>query len=55
MSSLRERVRETDRLRAVHRRLPEADTDRAVIDSIEREIEHEVHKRFPGDVIKQAC
>src|SRR5277367_899417 len=51
---LRERVREIDRLRAVHRRLPEADTDRAVIDSIEREIEHEVHKRFPGDVIKQA-
>jgi hypothetical protein len=51
---LRERVREIDRLRAVHRRLPEADADRAVIDSIEREIEHEVHKRFPGDVIKQA-
>ena len=51
---LRERVRETDQLRAVHRPLLEADTDRAVIDSIEREIKHEVHKRFPGDVIKQA-
>jgi Arc/MetJ-type ribon-helix-helix transcriptional regulator len=51
---LRERVRETDRLRAVHRPLPEADTDRAVYASIEREIEDEVHKRFPGDVIKQA-
>ena len=50
---LRERVRETDRLRAVHRPLPEADTDRAVIDSIEREIEHEVHKRFPGDVVRR--
>jgi hypothetical protein len=49
---LRERVRETGRLRAVHRSLPEA--DRAVFDSIEREIEDEVHKRFPGDVIKQA-
>ena len=47
----RERVRETDRFRAVHRPLPEADTDRAVIDSIEREIEHEVHKRFPGDAV----
>ena len=51
---LRERVRETGRLRAVHRPLPEADTDRAVFDSIEREIDDEVHKRFPGDVIKQA-
>ena len=51
---LRERVRETDRLRAVHRPLPEADTDRAVYASIEREIEDEVHKRFPGGVIKQA-
>ena len=50
---LRERVAETGRLRAVHRPLPEADTDRAVFDSIEPEIEHEVHKRFPGDVIKQ--
>jgi hypothetical protein len=50
---LRERVRETDRLRAVHRPLPEADTDRAVIDSIEREIEHEVHKRFPGDAVRR--
>ena len=50
---LRERVRETDRLRSVHRPLPEADTDRAVIDSIEREIEHEVHKRFPGDVVRR--
>ena len=28
--------------------------DYAVFDSIEREIEHEAHKRFPGDVIKQA-
>jgi hypothetical protein len=50
---LRERVRETDRLRAVHRLLPEVDTDRAVIDSIEREIEHEVHKRFPGDAVRR--
>jgi hypothetical protein len=50
----RERVRETGRLRAVHRPLPEADSDRAVFDGFEREIEHEVHKRFPGDVIKQA-
>ena len=50
---LRERVRETDRLRSVHRPLPEADTDRAVIDSIEREIEHEVHKRFPVDVVRR--
>ena len=51
---LRERVRETGQLRAVHRPLPEADTDRAAYASIEREIEDEVHKRFPGDVIKQA-
>jgi hypothetical protein len=51
---LRERVREINRLRAVHRPLPEADTDRAVIDSIEREIEHEVHKRFPGDAVQRA-
>jgi hypothetical protein len=50
---LRERVAETGRLRAVHRPLPEVGTDRAVIDSIEREIKHEVHKRFPGGVIKQ--
>jgi hypothetical protein len=50
---LRERVRETDRLRAVHRPLPEADTDRAVFDSIEREIEDEVHKRFPGDAVRR--
>jgi hypothetical protein len=50
---LRERVGETGRLRAVHRPLPEADTDRAVIDSIEREIEHEVHKRFPGDSVRR--
>jgi hypothetical protein len=50
---LRERVRETDRLRAVHRPLPEADTDRAVFDSIEREIEDEVYKRFPGDAVRQ--
>ncbi len=51
---LRERVAETGRLRAVHRPLPQADTDRAVIDSIEREIEHEVHKRFPGDAVRRA-
>jgi hypothetical protein len=50
---LRERVRETDRLRAVHRPLPEADTDRAVYASIEREIEDEVHKRFPGDAVRR--
>jgi hypothetical protein len=50
---LRERVRETGRLRAVHRPLPEADTDRAVFDSIEREIEHEVHMRFPGDAVQR--
>jgi len=50
---LRERVRETGRLRAVHRPLPEADTDRAVFDSFEREIEHEVHKRFPGDAVQR--
>jgi hypothetical protein len=51
---LRERVRETGRLRAVHRPLPEADTDGTVIDSIEREIEHEVDKRFPGDAVQRA-
>jgi hypothetical protein len=51
---LRERVRETGRLRAVHRPLPEADTDRTVIDSIEREIEHEVRKRFPVDAVQRA-
>jgi hypothetical protein len=50
---LRERVAETGQLRAVHRPLPEADTDRAVFDSIEREIEHEVHKRFPGDAVRR--
>jgi hypothetical protein len=50
---LRERVRETGRLRAVHRPLPEADTDRAVYDRIEREIEDEVHKRFPGDAVQR--
>ena len=50
---LRDRVRETGRLRAVHRPLPEADTDRAVFDSIEREIEDEVHKRFPGDAVRR--
>ena len=50
---LRERVRETGRLRAVHRPLPEADTDRAACDSIEREIEHEVRKRFPGDAVRR--
>ena len=50
---LREWVRETGRLRAVHRPLPEADTDRTVIDSIEREIEDEVHKRFPGDAVQR--
>jgi len=51
---LRERVREIDRLRAVHRPLPEADTDCAVYASIEREIDHEVHKRFPGDAVRRA-
>jgi hypothetical protein len=51
---LRERARETDRLRAVHRPLPEADTDRAVIESMEREIEHEVHRRFPGGAVQRA-
>jgi hypothetical protein len=50
---LRERARETGRLRAVHRPLPEADTDRAVFDSIEREIEHDAHKRFPGDAVQR--
>ncbi len=50
---LRERARETGRLRAVHRPLPEADTDRAAFDSFEREIEHEVHKRFPGDAVQR--
>jgi hypothetical protein len=50
---LRERVAETGRLRAVHRPLPEADTDRAAFDSIEREIDHEVHKRFPGDAVRR--
>jgi hypothetical protein len=50
---LRERVRETDRLRAVHRPLPETDTDRAVFDGIEREIEDEVHKRFPGHAVRR--
>ena len=50
---LREWVRETGRLRAVHRPLPEADTDRAACDSIEREIEHEVRKRFPGDAVRR--
>jgi hypothetical protein len=50
---LRERVAETGRLRAVHRPLPEADRDRAVFDSIERELEHEVHKRFPGGAVRR--
>jgi hypothetical protein len=50
---LREQLRKTDRLRAVHRQPPEADTDRAVYDSIEREIDHEVHKRFPGDAVQR--
>jgi hypothetical protein len=50
---LRERVAETGRLRAVHRPLPEADTDRALFDSIEREIEDEVHKRFPGGAVRR--
>ena len=50
---LREWVRETGRLRAVHRPLPEADTDRAACDSIEREIEHEVRERFPGDAVRR--
>ncbi len=51
---LRERARETGRLRGVHRPLPEADTDRAVFDGFEREIEHEVRKRFPGDAVQRA-
>ena len=50
---LRERVAETARLRAVHRPLPEADTDRAVYASIEREIDHEVHQRFPGGAVRR--
>jgi hypothetical protein len=50
---LRERVAEIGRLRAVHRPLPEADTDRAAFDSIEREIEHEVRQRFPGDAVRR--
>jgi hypothetical protein len=50
---LRERVRETGRLRAVHRPLPAADTDRAVYASIEREIDDEMHKRFPGDAVRR--
>jgi Arc/MetJ-type ribon-helix-helix transcriptional regulator len=50
---LRERVAETGRLRAVHRPLPEAGTDRAAFDSIERELEHEVHKRFPGGAVRR--
>jgi Arc/MetJ-type ribon-helix-helix transcriptional regulator len=50
---LRERVAETGRLRAVHRPLPETDTDRAAFDSIERELEHEVHKRFPGGAVRR--
>src|SRR6516165_7212859 len=32
----------------------EADMDRAVFESVEREIDDEVRARFPGDVIKQA-
>jgi hypothetical protein len=28
--------------------------DRAVFDSVEREVEHEVHKRFPGDAVRRA-
>ena len=48
-----ERTREIGQLRAVHRPLPEADTDRAVFDGFEREIEHEVHKRFPGDAVQR--
>ena len=35
-------------------RLREADMDRAVFDSIEREIDDEVRARFPADVINQA-
>jgi hypothetical protein len=51
----RERALETGRLRAVHRPLPEVGTDRAVIDSIEREIEQEVHKRFPGGAVRRTA
>ena len=50
---LRERVREIGRLRAVHRPLPEADTNRAAFDSIEREIDGQVRKRFPGDAVRR--
>jgi hypothetical protein len=50
---LRERARETGRLRTVHRPLPEANTDRAVLDDFEREIEHEVRTRFPGDTVQR--
>jgi len=50
---LRECIRETGRLRAAHRPQSEADTDCAVFDSIEREIDHEVRKRFPGDAVRR--
>jgi hypothetical protein len=50
---LRECVRETGRLRAAHRPRSEADTDCAVFASIEREIDHEVRKRFPGDAVRR--
>jgi Arc/MetJ-type ribon-helix-helix transcriptional regulator len=50
----RERAQETGRLRAAHRPRPEAGTDRAVFDGFEREVEHEVRKRFPGDVVERA-
>ena len=40
--------------RRVHGRLREADMDRTVFESVEREIDDEVRARFPGDVIKQA-
>jgi hypothetical protein len=49
----RERVAETVRLRAVHRPVPEADTDRAALASLEREIDHEVRKRFPGGAVRR--
>src|SRR5262252_1092458 len=42
------------RLPWAHKRLREAGMDRAVLESVEREIDDEVRARFPGDVIKQA-
>jgi hypothetical protein len=50
---LRERAAETSRLRAVHRTVPETDTDRPVLDRIEREIGDEAHTRFPGGAVQR--